>query len=88
MTLFAEQIGVDQQWGMFAPPPVEDYWIVLEATNLGNFTFDLFRDRGYLDMETRTHVWWDPPPVEDFHLAFYNHRWRVALTQELSLISF
>ena len=68
-------MGLDQEWGMFAPPPTQDFWIVIEATNFANETFDLFRDRGYINMRSRAPVDWNPPPAADFAYSFYNHRW-------------
>lgn len=86
LAAFAEAVGLDQEWGMFAPPPTEDFWIVIEATNFANETFDLFRDRGYIDMRSRTHVDWNPPLAADFAYSFYNHRWYTCMPPDCNLI--
>ena len=37
-----ERLGIDQNWGMFAPrPPEGDYWFVIECLDVSGGTFEV-----------------------------------------------
>lgn len=37
-----ERLGIDQNWGMFAPrPPEGDYWFVIECLSVSGDTFEV-----------------------------------------------
>ena len=68
-----EYVGIDQNWGMFAPkPPSVDWWIVIECFSPTNKTFEVFRNSGLFNWKPSA-INFNPP--SPFYAPFYNHRW-------------